>query len=287
MLAAEYTRHFGLSVSPFARNHDPKWLYLCPQHKEAILKLRWAVQEFGGLALLRADVGAGKTFLIEYLMSTWPQTLGWHCAKVQNTGTIATPRGMLKEVCMAFGLQPSYSAKDMTTRLEEWLLNRAYGEGKTIVLFIDEAQSIDSRAMPIIRDLVNLETRERCLLQIILSAQTVIDQKLTYYPALQSRIGTVVTLEPLSASETDALILHRLSRAGSWDPTDRFPAETMQAIYSASKGVPRDIMVITEAAMKEAFLEGNPRVLPMHIELAGRELSVRSRRRKPRLVEAA
>ena len=287
MSQTEYIRFFGMSTTPFARNHDPKWLYLCPQHKEAILKLRWTVQEHGGLSLIRADVGAGKTFLIEYLMSTWPSQLGWRCAKIQNTGTITTARGLLKEICMAFGLEPSYSSKEMVTRLEDWLVTEVYKTEATIVLFIDEAQSIDSRAMHVIRDLLNLETTRRILLQIVLSAQTTIDQKLAYYPALQSRIGTVVNLEPLSQAETDAMILHRLGRAGCWDPTDRFPAETMHTIYEASKGVPRDVMIITEAAMKEAFLAGSYRVMPMHIALAAKELSVRNRKRKPRLVEAA
>src|SRR5687767_5055493 len=179
-----------MSTTPFARNHDPKWLYLCPQHKEAILKLRWTVQEHGGLSLIRADVGAGKSFLIEYLMHTWPSQLGWRCAKVQNTGTITTARALIKEICMAFGLEPTYSAKEMVTRLENWLVTEVYSTDATVVLFIDEAQSIDSRAMHVIRDLLNLETRRRNLLQIVLAAQTTIDQKLVHYPALQSRIAT-------------------------------------------------------------------------------------------------
>ncbi len=287
MSQTEYIRFFGMSTTPFARNHDPKWLYLCPQHKEAILKLRWTVQEHGGLALMRGDVGAGKSFLIEYMMSVWPVHFGWRCAKIQSTGTVATQRGLLKEVCMAFGIQPSYAAKDMATRLEDWLVTEIYRTNSSIVLFIDEAQSIDSRAMPVIRDLLNLETTTRTMLQIVLSAQATIDQKLAYYPALQSRIATVVNLDPLSQTETDAMILHRLGRAGCWDPTDRFPADTMHMIYEASKGVPRDVMIITEAAMKEAFLAGSHRVTPMHINLAAKELSVRNRKRKPRLVEAA
>jgi len=187
---------------------------------------------------------------------------------------------------MAFGLQPSYSAKDMATRLEEWLVTEVYKTDGYIVLFIDEAQSIASRALPIIRDLVNLEAGKGTLLQIILSAQTTIDQKLSFHPALQSRISTVVKLEELTEDETDAMILHRLSRAGCWDPTDRFPADTMRMIYQATRGNPRDIMVVTETAMREAYIEGCARVLPAHIDNAVKELSVRKRKRRVRLTEA-
>lgn len=282
-MATEYVKHFGMTETPFARNHDPKWLYLSTQHKEAVIKARWTIQEHGGLALIRGDVGQGKSFLIEYLMTVWPHQYGWRCAKLQNTGTISTPRAFLTEVLAAFGLEPADSAREMQVRLETWLLAQAYEENMTVVLFIDEAQSIDSKAFPVIRDLLNLETRERILLQIVLSAQTNIDRKLTYYPALQSRIASVSTLEPLSREETDLMLLHRFKRAGHSDPLSLCPAETMAEIYLYSGGVPRDIMVVTEATMKEAFLQDSVRLLPQHVQKAVRDLACR----RPRHAKAA
>src|SRR5439155_15767895 len=136
-MATEYIWHFGMSETPFARNHHPRWLYLSTQHKEAVIKVRWTIEEHGGLALIRLDVGQGKSFLIEYLMTVWPNQFGWRCAKLQNTGTISTPRALLAEVLAAFGLEPTFSARDMATRLESWLLEQAYEENKTVVLFID------------------------------------------------------------------------------------------------------------------------------------------------------
>src|SRR5690349_14952961 len=196
-MATEYVRHFGMTETPFARNHDPRWLYLSTQHKEAVIKARWTIEEHGGLALIRGDVGQGKSFLIEYLMTVWPNQFGWRCAKLQNTGTISTPRFLLAEVLASFGLEPAPTARDMAMRLESWLLAQTYEENKTVVLFIDEAQTIDSHAFPVLRDLLNLQTRERILLQIVLSAQLNIDRKLKYFPALQSRIASVSTLQPL------------------------------------------------------------------------------------------
>jgi general secretion pathway protein A len=272
-----------MTETPFARNHDPKWLYLSTQHKEAVIKARWTIEEHGGLALIRGDVGQGKSFLIEYLMTVWPNQFGWRCAKLQNTGTITTPRTLLAEVLAAFGLEPGGSARDMAMTLEAWLLQLAYEDNKTVVLFIDEAQSIDSKAFPVLRDLLNLETRQRILLQIVLSAQLNIDRKLSYFPALQSRIASVSTLEPLSAEETDAMLLHRFRRAGCVDPIRLCPVETTRSIYEASGGVPRDILVVTEAAMKEAFLRDCDRILPEHVDRALHDLAGR----RPRLRKAA
>jgi len=282
-MATEYIRHFGMTETPFARNHDPKWLYLSTQHKEAIIKARWTVEEHGGLALIRGDVGQGKSCLVEYLMTVWPSQFGWKCAKLQNTGTISSPRALLAEVLAAFGLEPAHSAREMATRLESWLLEQAFEENKTVVLFIDEAQSIDSRAFPVLRDLLNLETRERILLQMVLSAQLNIDRKLKYFPALLSRVASVSTLEPLSPDETDAMILHRFRRAGCIDPIRLCPVETMQAIYRATGGIPRDVIVVTEATMKEAFLREADRLLPEHVERAVQDLAGR----RPRMAKAA
>lgn len=274
-MPSEYVQHFGMAETPFARNHDPRWLYLSSQHKEAIIKARWTIEEYGGLALIRGDVGLGKSFLIEYLMTVWPNQFGWRCAKLQNTATITTPRALLAEVLAAFGLEPATNTRDMVATLEAWLLQQSFEENQNVVLFIDEAQSIQSKALTVLRDLVNLETRDRILLQIVLSAQPNIDKKLAYYPALQSRIASVSTLEALSAEDADAMLLHRLRRAGCPDPIYLCPTDTMRAIYIASGGAPRDVIVLAEATMKEAFLRDSDRLLPEHVERAAADLTTR------------
>ncbi len=283
-MVTEYIQHFGLAETPFARSHDPKWLYLSTQHKEALVKARWAVQEHNGMALIRGDVGHGKSFLIEYLMTVWPHQYGWHCAKLQNTSTITSPRMLMLEVLTAFGLEPAATTREMVTVLETWLLTKAYEEKRTIVLFIDEAQSIESRAFIVLRDLINLQTRDRILMQIVLSAQFPgIDKKLALHPALLSRVASVSTLEPLSVEETEKMLVHRFQRAGSSDPYQICPLETFQTIHKYSYGVPRDILVVSEASMKEAFLQDCPQILPQHVEKAVRDLACRN----PQLVKAA
>jgi len=186
---ANYLVHFGLRESPFARNQHPKWIYLSPQNKEDLLKIRWTLGEYGGLALLRAGVGHGKSSLIEYMMSGWSKYLGWKCAKLQNTGSIRTPRALMAEIMSAFGLPTETTTRGMVTELETWLLEQSI-TNQPIVLFIDEAQSIGAGTLPILRDLLNLQTRERILLQIVLAGQLELEEKLKGFPALRSRIAT-------------------------------------------------------------------------------------------------
>jgi hypothetical protein len=57
----------------------------------------------------------------------------------------------------------------------------------------------------------------------------------------------------------------------------------MQEIYLYSGGVPRDILVVTEATMKEAFLQDSDSLLPQHVQKAVRDLACR----RPRHAKAA
>ncbi len=274
-MLSEYLAHFGLKESPFARNLNPKWLYLSTQHKEMILKTRWVVESHSGLALWRADVGYGKSSLIEYLMTVWPRQFGWNCAKLQNTGTINGERTLLAEVMAAFGLEAAGTTRKMATQLETWLLSQAFEENKNVVLFIDEAQSIASRAFPVIRDLINLQTRDRILLQVVMAGQLNLEQKLRNFPALRSRITTATTFRPLTFDEADAMLLHRFELAGAYDPFRICSSRAVQVLYDHSQGVPRDFVIIAEGAMKEAFLRDAPRVEAEHVEHAVRSLEGR------------
>jgi len=267
-MASEYAKHFGLTDTPFARCQNPRWLYLSAQHKETILKTRWAVEEHAGLVLWRADVGMGKSSLIEYLMTVWPKQFGWLCAKLQNTGSISGPRALVSEVVSAFGLEPEATTRKMVTQLENWLLARVIEDNRNVVLFIDEAQSIASKAFPVIRDLINLQTRDRILMQIVMVGQTNVDRRLRNFPALRSRIASASTLHPLSYDECDAMLLHRLEMAGAFDPFKIYSSKAVRAIYDHSNGVPRDFVVLAEAAMKEAFLRDAQRVEFEHVQQA-------------------
>lgn len=273
-MLSEYIAYFGLRETPFGRNQNPKWLYLAMQHKEMILKTRWAIETHGGLILWRGDVGHGKSSLIEYMMTAWPKQFGWNCAKLQNTGSIDGPRTLVAEILAAFGLETAPTTRKMVTQLENWLLTQACAD-KTMVLFIDEAQSIGSRAYPIIRDLLNLQTTERILMQIVLAGQLNIDQKLAQFPALRSRIASVATLSPFSYEEADAMLLRRLELAGATDPFNIYTPWAVKAIHAHSGGVPRDFMTLAEASMQEAFLRERRRIDAEHVEHAARNLNSR------------
>src|SRR3954452_25040802 len=62
-----FEEHFGFTHKPFGKTPDPAFLYESPQHKEALARLEYAVEE-KELALLTGDVGSSKTMLSRALI---------------------------------------------------------------------------------------------------------------------------------------------------------------------------------------------------------------------------
>ncbi len=56
-----YESFFGLQERPFSISPDPRFFFLSSQHKEALAKCQYAVQERMGLTVVYGDVGTGKT----------------------------------------------------------------------------------------------------------------------------------------------------------------------------------------------------------------------------------
>ena len=66
-----FEEHFGFTVKPFGKTPDPAFLYESEQHREALARLEYAVDE-KELALLTGEVGSGKTMLVKRMPTILP-----------------------------------------------------------------------------------------------------------------------------------------------------------------------------------------------------------------------
>ena len=99
--------------------------------------------------------------------------------------------------------------------LSQYLLTVG-GQGKTVVVILDEAQQMSVEALEQIRILSTMETATRKLLQIVLVGQPELEEKLQRRDLrqLDQRIGIRCYLKPLSRKETFRYVEHRLRIAG-------------------------------------------------------------------------
>lgn len=196
------------------------------------------------------DVGLGKSTLVRFLMDEFIERDDLVVAGILSP-TYPTDFAFLKAICGEFGLAPKRSLLKQEQELREFLVGLD-GEDKTAVLFIDEAQRLKGVQLELIRTLLNFETEENKLIQIILCGQLELRTKLmdSTKKALRSRMLLPSLLAPFSPEETAAMVLFRCEKAGFKCP---FSAEVLREIYDKSGGVPREVLKICQVMFSESI----------------------------------
>jgi|HubBroStandDraft_6_1064221.scaffolds.fasta_scaffold01413_11 general secretion pathway protein A len=259
----------GLRENPFSVNPDPRHLFLTAQTQQALDGLIRGIESRQGLILLTGDVGTGKTTLVNSLFD-WLQHHGTPKAFICNSHLEIQE---LFELMLAdFGVPGGVRGGSAFSRLQGWLHERLR-EGQTAVLVIDEAQGLPSHTLEEIRLLLNLETPNGKLLQIVLSGQPELEHRLRRADLRQihQRISFRCRTIPMTLEETRACIQHRLRVAGAGgEPI--FSPEAMDSAYFYSRGIPRVINLLCEHALLKAHAGGIQPVPASMIEEASREL---------------
>jgi general secretion pathway protein A len=267
-----YKTFFGLKEYPFNANPDPRYLFLTREIQEALAGLAYGIKNRKGFILLSGEVGTGKTTLLNRLLD-WLNMEGVATAYIFNSRLDAA---QLFDLMMAdFGIACERREKSyVLTRLNQWLLQR-YRDRKTSVLIIDEAQNLSLEVLEEIRLLTNFETANEKLLQIVLSGQPELDEKLRdpRLRQLRQRITMRCRTQPLSVQELSGYIAERL-RIGGANGTPIFSPEAIEAIYKYSRGIPRVANLLCEHSLIGAFVDQVRPVPARLVEDAAREFEL-------------
>jgi general secretion pathway protein A len=267
-----YQRFFGLRENPFNVNPDPRYLYLTRQIQEALAGLTYGIQNRKGFILLTGEVGTGKTTLLNRL-------LDWLHGRRVATAFIFNSRldvSHLFDFMMAEFEIPCESREksQVLLRLNQWLLER-YRAGETAVLIVDEAQNLSPEVLEEIRLLTNLETSTEKLLQIVLTGQPELEEKLKIpqLRQLRQRITLRCRTAPLSLEETFGYIAERLRIAGA-NGEPIFSKEAIETVHTYSCGIPRVVNLLCEHSMINAYVD-SLRPVPAHlVEEVAREFQL-------------
>ena len=108
----------------------------------------------------------------------------------------------------------SFTILDLRESLERFLFQKGVEEGKTTVLIIDEAQKLTENSLEILRTLLNYETNEYKLLQLVLLGQMELHYKIMNMQNFFDRISFKYTLNPLNFEETKEMVEFRIRQAG-------------------------------------------------------------------------
>jgi type II secretory pathway predicted ATPase ExeA len=257
-----YQKFFGLRESPFNVNPDPQYLFLTPSTREALANLAYGIRGRKGIILMTGEVGTGKTTLLHALLD-WLRRGQAVTSFIFNTQLSVTE---FFDCLMAdFGIPCSSPSKGhVLMRLNRWLLDR-YRARETAVLIVDEAQNLSPQLLEEIRLLGNLETSTEKLLQIVLSGQPELEEKLKHAQLRQfrQRITVRARTKPLSLEETHGYIAERLRIAGA-NGEPIFSPEAVESVYKYGRGIPRVINVLCEHVLINSFAD-QQKPVPAHL----------------------
>jgi type II secretory pathway predicted ATPase ExeA/LysM repeat protein len=252
-----YCDFYRLRERPFNVTADPKFLYLNACYREALASLHYGITQRKGFIALIGEAGTGKTTLLKKLMDD----LDENTRTVFIFNTNVSFDEMLEYIFHEFEL-PVHNGKRlyMLQRLNKFLLDELR-EGRNVALLIDEAQDLEFSVMEDLRLLSNLETAKEKILQIVLSGQPELGQKLgsPNLRQLRQRVAINCRLQPLSPDEVSEYIQARLMAAGCADPK-LFSRDAEGKIYEISRGIPRVVNVVCDNALVIGYALGKKRL---------------------------
>jgi general secretion pathway protein A len=256
--------YLGLREDPFHVSPDPRFFYYTPAHETALTGLLFGVETRQGLMVLTGEPGTGKTSVLKQILD-WLHKSGRSSSFVFHTRV--EPIGLLRLMLSDFGVPcHSKSKSELVRSLHHWLLQQ-HAVGDLPVLVLDEAQALPPQTLDEIRLLLNLETPRGKLLQVILSGQPELEEKLRLpgLRQLRQRIMFHAKLPVLTKEETGEYISSRLAVAGCADPS-LFSEDVVQSIYANSHGIPRVVNLLCEHALINAYGEQRRVISPENIQ---------------------
>jgi type II secretory pathway predicted ATPase ExeA/septal ring-binding cell division protein DamX len=230
--------------------------------------LLYAIQSGEGILKVVGEVGSGKTMLCRMLEQRLPETV----EVVYLANPKLTPHDILYAVAFELNLDVTQDTPRLVLmqKLQSHLLQQ-HAANRSVLVIIEEAQSMPLETLEEIRLFSNLETHQHKLMQIVLFGQPELDKNLQEknIRQLKERITHSFYLNPLTPDEVSDYLRHRLQAAGCPAP-QIFSKAAENLIAKASGGLTRRINILADKAMLAAYSESatatRPRSLGNQLE---------------------
>jgi len=248
-----YTEFYRLAAQPFQLAPDARFFFESTVHRQAMAYLVYGLQHAEGFIIITGEVGAGKTILVENLLSTIDRS-SFVTANIVTTQL--TGDDFLYMVAAGFGIAKEGLGKGpLLQRISEFALAQ-HRNGRRVLLIVDEAQNLSFEALEELRMLSNIVFDRRLALQSFLLAQPQF-RAILGSPRLEQlcqRVTAAYHLGALKEAESRAYVEHRLRRA-DWKGDPRFTEDCFPLIHKRTGGVPRRINTLCSRLLLFGFLE--------------------------------
>jgi len=266
-----YEAYWQLQSRPFENCTDARFYYPSEVHQGALLKLRYAIENQRGAALLAGAAGVGKTLLVNSLKR---QVGEKHTPFVHLVFPQMSVSELLNYLAAEVGALASPSATvtvDESVRRLQSFLSENTKKGKHAVIVVDEAQLLlDTESLETLRLLLNFEAESQPALTLLLAGQPQLLPALGRLPGLEARLGVKCLLRPLNLEETVSYVNHRMTAAGA--TREIFSGEALATLHQLTGGNPRRINRLCDLALLIGYAEEQMRINAPQIEAVCNEL---------------
>ena len=248
-----YKEFFNLKDYPFSLTPDPKFIVFTPSYNELLASLYYRIKMAKGLIVLTGEVGTGKSTALRWIIRRLDSSV--------VAAYIVNPHLSIEEfyhhVAEMLEIKEWANKTELLTEMARILEDR-HRRGLRTVLIVDEAHELSDEVLEEIRLLLNFESDNAKHLQIVLTGQPELREKLrkTNLRQLKQRIALRCEMPALTnVQEVRRYITERLFIGGSKQP-NIFSPYAIDFIFQCSEGIPRLINNLCDNAMIAAYAAG-------------------------------
>ncbi len=272
-----YNEFFELEDTPFTLTPDPRFIVFTPSYNEVLASLYYGLENAKGLIVLTGEVGTGKTTALRWILRRLDSSV--------LATYIFNPRLSIDEfyhhVAQMLGIKDWTNKAELLDEMGRVLESR-HERGLRTVLIIDEAHELSDYVLEEIRLLMNFESDNAKHLQIVLTGQPELREKLNQpnLRQLKQRVALRCNMHQLpNADEVERYITERLLIAGA-DQPNLFTPGAIDFIFQCSEGIPRQINNLCDNSMLAAYAAGDTLIGRQIVEEVAENLDLTPRSNK-------
>jgi general secretion pathway protein A len=270
-----YREFYGLEDLPFTLTPDPRFLVFTPSYNEVLASLYYGLENAKGLIVLTGEVGTGKTTALRWILRRLDSSV--------LAAYVFNPRLSIDEfyhhVTQMLGITDWTNKAELLSQMGR-VLEERHRRGLRTVLIIDEAHELSDYVLEEIRLLLNFEADNAKHLQIILTGQPELREKLNQpnLRQLKQRVALRCNMHSLpNVEETERYVTERLLIAGSEQP-NVFTPGAIDFIFKCSEGIPRLINNLCDNAMLSGYAAGEQIIGRQIVEVVADNLDLLPRK---------
>ena len=250
----------GLKSDPFSTSPNVELFYPAAHHRQCLEGLELAIRMRRGLSVVRGGIGVGKTTVSRKLIQNFKKESDDFDFYLILDPKFESELILLQHIIELFGLDESgNSVQACRNIIENYLLKVGVDQGKVLVLIIDEGQNLPGKMLDVFRTLLNFETDDFKLLQLIIFGQPEMGTMIHKYPNFEDRISFDFEIGPTSIEDMRGMIDHRIvicgGMAGDW-----FTDGALKKIDKNTQGYPRKVTQLCHQALLTMMSESKTEI---------------------------